>query len=330
MERSVRVMLVDLRIEMISPHALKPWVKNARTHSKKQVRQIADSIRRFGFTNPILDDGSHAILAGHGRVEAAKLIGMTDVPCLRLPTPQALGESSYGVGYGKPPAATRFKPGQSGNPKGRPKGARNRMPQLNEERLKSIVMAEAYRTIKVNDGPRQVDMQVAQAVVRAISLNALKGHHRAQHLFAQLLGQTEASNKVLYDEWLNTALEYKVQREREIDRCKRLGLPEPDPVLHPDHIDLDMKTGQIVVEGPFTCKQSDAGRKLVEQLMEGLDQSDWFSKERKRTRDPERRARLDALIAQETKHRDKLLKRVLNLPWLALEWARASRERRAK
>jgi DNA modification methylase len=82
-ERSVRVMLGDPRIEMLVLEALKPWAKNARTHSKKEIRQIADSIKRFGFTNPVLIDGSQAILAGHGRVEAAKLIGMSEVPCLR-------------------------------------------------------------------------------------------------------------------------------------------------------------------------------------------------------------------------------------------------------
>ena len=64
--------------------SLRPYARNARTHSKKQVKQIAASIQRFGFTNPILIDGSQAILAGHGRVEAAKLIGMTDAPCLRF------------------------------------------------------------------------------------------------------------------------------------------------------------------------------------------------------------------------------------------------------
>ncbi len=60
---------------------LTPYPRNARTHSKKQIRQIADSIARFGFTNPVLIDEQDCILAGHGRVEAARLLGMGHVPC---------------------------------------------------------------------------------------------------------------------------------------------------------------------------------------------------------------------------------------------------------
>lgn len=71
-------------IEQIDPDRLRPWPRNARTHSKKQVRQIADSIRTFGFTNPVLIDEDGTILAGHGRVAAAKLMGRATVPCLRL------------------------------------------------------------------------------------------------------------------------------------------------------------------------------------------------------------------------------------------------------
>ena len=65
-------------------HALKPYGRNPRTHSGKQIRQIADSIRVFGFTNPALIDAQGRILAGHGRVEAAKLLGMREVPTIRL------------------------------------------------------------------------------------------------------------------------------------------------------------------------------------------------------------------------------------------------------
>ena len=71
-------------IEHIAPASLRPWAKNARTHSKKQLRQIAESIRTFGFTNPVLIDQTGTILAGHGRVEAARSLGMETVPCLRI------------------------------------------------------------------------------------------------------------------------------------------------------------------------------------------------------------------------------------------------------
>jgi ParB-like nuclease domain len=71
-------------IEAIAVEKLKPRKTNARTHSRKQIRQIADCIKRFGFNNPVLVDDADAIIAGHGRVEAAKLLGLTAVPTLRL------------------------------------------------------------------------------------------------------------------------------------------------------------------------------------------------------------------------------------------------------
>jgi DNA modification methylase len=63
---------------------LRPRATNPRTHSAKQLAQIAASIRRFGFTNPVLIDEDDGIIAGHGRVEAAKLIDMKEVPTVRL------------------------------------------------------------------------------------------------------------------------------------------------------------------------------------------------------------------------------------------------------
>ena len=63
---------------------LKPYANNPRTHSKKQIRQIADSIEEFGWTNPVLTDGNGNVIAGHGRIEAARLLGIKDVPVLCL------------------------------------------------------------------------------------------------------------------------------------------------------------------------------------------------------------------------------------------------------
>jgi DNA modification methylase len=78
--------VADLCIERLSPSELTAYRRNARTHSRKQVKQIARSIETFGFTNPVLIDEQNVILAGHGRVEAAKLLGMDKVPCVRLST----------------------------------------------------------------------------------------------------------------------------------------------------------------------------------------------------------------------------------------------------
>jgi DNA modification methylase len=63
---------------------LKPFTRNARTHTKRQTKQIAESIRVFGFTNPVLVDRDNRIIAGHGRVEAGRLLGMDKVPTIRL------------------------------------------------------------------------------------------------------------------------------------------------------------------------------------------------------------------------------------------------------
>ena len=68
------------KIEMRAIDDVRPNSRNARTHSKKQIRQIAKSVKRFGFINPILVDGSGMVLAGHGRLEAARLLGITQVP----------------------------------------------------------------------------------------------------------------------------------------------------------------------------------------------------------------------------------------------------------
>ena len=64
--------------------ALRPYDRDARTHSKKQIKQIASSIERFGFTNPVLVSDDGQIVAGHGRVAAAKLLGMVEVPTIAL------------------------------------------------------------------------------------------------------------------------------------------------------------------------------------------------------------------------------------------------------
>jgi ParB-like chromosome segregation protein Spo0J len=69
-------------VTMTSVRKLKPNKRNARTHSKKQIRQTANSILRFGWTYPILIDEDGNVIAGHGRLQAAELLGLHEVPAM--------------------------------------------------------------------------------------------------------------------------------------------------------------------------------------------------------------------------------------------------------
>jgi hypothetical protein len=73
-----------MKIEQLNIDRLIPYARNSRTHSDEQVAQVAASIREFGFTNPILIDAQDGIIAGHGRVMAARKLGLEEVPCIRL------------------------------------------------------------------------------------------------------------------------------------------------------------------------------------------------------------------------------------------------------
>ena len=73
-----------LKINYKKPSELIPYVSNSRTHSDRQIQQVASSIKEFGFTNPILIDEKSGIIAGHGRLEAAHLLSLDEVPTITL------------------------------------------------------------------------------------------------------------------------------------------------------------------------------------------------------------------------------------------------------
>jgi hypothetical protein len=184
----------------------------------------------------------------------------------KLPRPSKEESADYDIGYGKPPLETRFKPGQSGNPSGRPKGAKSKnsvVPAKNEERLKQVILEECYRKIEVRDGDRAVAMPVIQTVVRSLGLNAVRGNQRSQRILTDLLIWVEREQKAEWDEYLKTAIEYKFEGEQILAHRAEQGITGPRPYPHPDDIKIDMGTGQVKIQGPITPDEEDYAKQWV-------------------------------------------------------------------
>lgn len=162
------------------------------------------------------------------------------------------------VGYGKPPAEHRFQKGQSGNPNGRPRGSRNKAQKTYdpaEQPASRMILEEAYRTVTIREGDRILELPAIQAVMRAMGVSAMKGNRLAQKTLAEIVQQVEAKESADRVTAMENALEYKTEWEREIERCRAAGLPEPTPIPHPDDIIIDMRSGKVRTDGPLSKEE---------------------------------------------------------------------------
>ena len=139
----------------------------------------------------------------------------------------------------------------------------------------------------------QHSIPTAQAVVRAMAVNAARGQHRAQRLFAELLTTTESANNTLYREYFGTALDYKKYWHGEIARCKALGLEVPDPIPHPEDISVDMATGTIVIKGPMTPEEKVSWDRLWDHVDDLNRDIAVLMAQHKRARSDEQRRQID-------------------------------------
>ena len=107
---------------------------------------------------------------------------MHDIPFsgkkLLLPSHQ-----TYEVGFGKPPLSSQFKPGLSGNPKGRPKGKKSKLPGMAEERLKTLILQVAYLEVPITERGHLKKVSMIEANVRALAVSGAKGNNRAANIF---------------------------------------------------------------------------------------------------------------------------------------------------
>lgn len=156
------------------------------------------------------------------------------------------------VGYKKPPKSGRFVKGQSGNPRGRPRKPKPQPPRLSDAPSESYLEQEAYRTIKLRENGREIELPVTQAVYRALITNAIKGSRLSAREFFKHLKQAEDEReKRKLDNYLHLQ-QLKREGEEILANCAKKGIEPPELIPHPEDIVLNRLTGEAYVNGPET------------------------------------------------------------------------------
>lgn len=159
-----------------------------------------------------------------------------------------MSEEDDSVGYRNPPKHTRFKPGQSGNPAGRPKARDPRA--LARQEVDGMILQEARRLIPIKDGDQVTEVSMLQANLRGLFISGAKGSMKAQIAVTEMTRVAEATEQKERHAIFAGALEYKNHWRGVIDRSAALGEEPPYVVPHPDDIGICWETLEVWFNGP--------------------------------------------------------------------------------
>jgi hypothetical protein len=158
------------------------------------------------------------------------------------------------VGYKKPPKHSQFKKGQSGNPRGRPRG-RKHAEWEPYERMKELVLQESYRLVEFQEGGQKIRLPLIQLMIRKMGISAAQGNSRARRDYMDLLGSIEQELSAAHKKYCKTMFDNKKDVGEEFERRRKSNPSEPAPVPHPDDIIINPATGSIRLYGPSSKEE---------------------------------------------------------------------------
>jgi hypothetical protein len=193
------------------------------------------------------------------------------------------------VGYGQPPAEYRFQKGQSGNPKGRPRGSRSKERPVYDPANRPtsrLILEEAYRPVAIREGHEVFEIPAIQAVMRAMGVAAMKGNRLAQKNLTEIVQRVEAAEHAERMETLESFLIYKKEWTAHIEKCERAGIPDSAPLPHPDDVILDLREGTLAIRGPISKEEKIKWDRNIARRSEAQAEVTYYATEFRKARSP--------------------------------------------
>lgn len=206
-----------------------------------------------------------------------------------------------------PPVSGRFREGESGNPKGRPRGAKDKIPRGLKSQVVGMVYQEFHRKISIIENGEQSQTEMGRAAIRQLGMSAIKGKGNSAQKFIEMGAKAEEEIEERRLGLFEIALSHQERWRALWAEDDAAGRPRRmPPCLNPDDIELDYSTLEITLNGPLTPEEKSLSDEVSADIRRVHGQLFLTRESLKRARSPQRKAALEEAIQKIDKEYDQL------------------------